>query len=719
MIDIPFASIAESELDKAPLASAIAGADAQVAEGAKKLSKYGLAMTPDIDFSILRAEGGDRREGFEEFSCQIFRRYAVPTGSRHERYRGAGGDGGVEAVWRLPGGDVVGLQSKFFLPLKAAHKAQLEKSLDAALDNHPKLATYIVSLPFDPSPTVKARPGKSGEAEKLEDWRKALVDRAKARGATVDVIWWTTSELKTRLLALDGAAGRIRYWFGGALLDQRTLDTAVRIAEAVAGKRYSPKLSVEMEAQSVLRAFAQDQAWRHEVEAEWGKRIEMLASSWSQQVPKPGDPDVAVVEAALESVGYELRKLTESRFGEADRQTMEAATGQGLDAVGRLVDVLKAEFDDRHGAESDTPGWRQFQAEVMAVFPAGDLDLAREARSVLEETAAFTRSAPVRAAGQQALLMRGPAGVGKTHTIIDFAKATVEAGRGAVAILGQEITASEDPWRILASRLDLPRDSDKAEIVGLLSARADADDAPFLILVDAVNETPERSRWRAWLPDLEAALEGRPVRLLLSCRDIFVGDALDAAASTLTAFTHDGFAGREYEAAYAFAAFYEVGPPAEIIAQPEFANPLFLHLVCRAAQARGWGTISGGQTNLTALIAAILDGANATAASALDHDPRFQNPIRGGAEALAAAMAASGERRLPLAEADRVLRGVLPSSGGTSKGVSGSTGWCGTAGWPGLFMCGSRSAGRHRTNPGANRVHPCRWACPRRPTRCC
>lgn len=117
-------------------------------------------MAPDIDFGNLRAESGDRREGFEEFSAQLFRRLVVPAGSRHERYRGAGGDGGVEAVWRLPSGTVIGLQSKYFLPLKDGHRQQLEKSLNTAIDNFPKLETYIVSLPFDPTPTVKARAEK-------------------------------------------------------------------------------------------------------------------------------------------------------------------------------------------------------------------------------------------------------------------------------------------------------------------------------------------------------------------------------------------------------------------------------------------------------------------------------------------------------------------------------------------------------------------------------
>lgn len=619
-------------------------------------------MTPDLKFQNIRAEGGDQREGFEEFSCQIFRRYPVPSGSRYERFRGAGGDGGVEAVWHLPSGNVVGFQSKYFLPLKTAHKAQLEKSLDTALDNHPQLSTYIISLPFDPTPTVKARSGE-GEAEKLETWRKGLVDRAKARGAKVDVIWWMASELKSRTLALDGAAGRIHYWFGAGLLDAATLKRSADLAEDIAGKRYSPKLTVEMDAQATLRAFSRDDAWLASVKAQQGRRIDKLVDDWSSRPPKAGDADYISVQTELARIKAGFDALQDPAFSDADRGVMEAALVAAQASAGRLTDLLKAGFDAEHGAESDNEGWRQFQMEYMVAFPAADLDLSRKAVTILRETAEFVGGDPMRAAAQQTLLMRGPAGVGKTHTIIDFTKDKVAAGRTAIAILGQEIATAETPWRILAVRLGLPADSSKDTIVGLLSARAESDQAPALVLIDAVNETPDRARWQAWLPDMIASFKGRPVRLLLSCRDIYVIEAFDAGASTLPTFVHDGFAGREFEAAYAFAAFYKVGPPAEVIAQSEFANPLFLHLVCRAAQARGWTSITGGQINLTALIAAIFDGANSEAARRLDYDVRTINPVKDGARALAGEMARRNIRHLPLADASSLLAGVYKADG--------------------------------------------------------
>ncbi|WP_419826510.1 hypothetical protein [Sphingomonas sp.] len=616
-------------------------------------------MIPDLDFSKIRAEGGDRREGFEEFSAQLFRQLKVPAGAQHQRYRGAGGDGGVEAIWRLPSGRVTGLQSKFFLPLKAAHKAQLEKSLDTALDNHPTLETYIVTLPFDPTPTIAARSG-TGTADTLEAWRKDLVDLASRRGATVAVEWWMASDLKSRFLGMDNTAGRNLYWFGTTHLDAASLKSAADVAERIAGPRYSPSLRVGTDATDTLKAFGLDPGWSA-VTAGWGHRVRAAVDSWRRWVPGAHAFPAQQILAALETARTCCAAVEALTFTEAQRHALQTLCVATLPVAQFLEATLKAEFDATHGAENDTVGWRQFQSAYQVAFPAADLDRSRDAIRLLGEMMAFAESPSARAAGADILLMRGPAGIGKTHTTIDATKERVAAGRAALTILGQEITSGQTLWSVIAAKLGLSAATTKGEMIGMFSAYAESTGAPFVIMVDAVNETPDRRQWQSWLPQLEADLRNQPIKLLLTCRDIFVEDALGAAGAALISFTHAGFAGREYDAAYSFAAFYKVGPPAEVVAQPEFANPLFLHLVCRAALSMNWGRIPGGQVSLTRLIAAILDGANVKAAELLDYDARIENPVRDGAAVLAALMGQRGARSLPLGDARTALEAVRGS----------------------------------------------------------
>ncbi|MBF0871897.1 hypothetical protein [Gluconobacter japonicus] len=535
-------------------------------------------MTPDIDFSKIRAERGGQREGFEEFSVQIFHHYSVAAGSQYKRNHG---DGGVEAIWRLPTGKVVGLQAKYFLPLKAAHLSQLEKSLDTALDNHPDLQTYIVTLPFDPTPTVKARKGE-GQAEKLETWRRGLIDRAAKRGITIEVVWWHESELKSRLLGMNNPDGRILYWFGSPHLSMATLERAATVAEGVAGPRYSPRLRVGNDAGDTIKAFGLDPSWPA-VHQGWVERLDGAVRVWSDMAPKAHPAWCEQILAALNDAKLRFAAVEKLCFTEVDRLALHSLASNTLPIAQSLEAEVKSEFDSTHGAQNDNILWRQHQAAYQCVFPAADLDHAREACALLRDILAFAESSAAIAAGADILLMRGAAGIGKTHTTIDATKERISAGRGALAILGQEITHGQNLWSVVASKLAIGPSASKSEILGVLAAFAEGTNAPFLICVDAINETPDRRQWRSWLPQLKVDLVGQPIKLLLTCRDIFIEDALEAAADDLPFFTHAGFIGREYDAAYAFAAFYKVGPPAEVVAQPEFANPLFLHLVCRAA----------------------------------------------------------------------------------------------------------------------------------------
>ncbi|WP_182084430.1 hypothetical protein [Aureimonas sp. ME7] len=617
-------------------------------------------MTTDLDLARIHAENGDRREGFEEFSAQIFHRHAVPTGSRYERYSGVGGDGGVEAIWRLPTGKVIGLQSKFFLPLKSGHLAQLEKSLDTALDNHPDLETYVVTLPFDPTPTIKARKGE-GQSEKLETWRKSLIARASARGVKVEIEWWFASELKSRLLGMDNPQGRILYWFGTAHLSKAALSAAARVSEGVAGPRYSPKLKLGTDAGDTLKAFGLDRDWTATT-AGWTARLQSTVGVWTDRPPRSHPAPAALIRAAMEEAATRFAAVEDLSFAEPDRVALLALAERTLPVARSLEAALKEEFDRTHGPGNDTAGWRQFQAAYQVRFPAADLDHAREACALLDDIVAFAESSMARAAGANILLMRGPAGIGKTHTTIDAVKEWASAGRAALALLGQEIGLGQEPWAVIADRLGIGAATTKAEVIGALSACAEGTGSPFVIMIDAVNETPERKRWQHWLPQLKVDLAETPIKLLLTCRDIFVDEALGAAGLDLVSFTHAGFAGREYGAAYAFAAFYKVGPPAEVVAQPEFGNPLFLHLVCRAAVSMNWERVPGGRVGLTKLITAILEGANGRAAALLDYDARFENPVHDGALALAHVMGQESTRVLPIARAQEILKGVWPSA---------------------------------------------------------
>jgi hypothetical protein len=612
-----------------------------------------------LDFRSLRADCAGQTDAFEEFSAQLFRRLDLGGAEAvFERYNGAGGDGGVEAVWRFAVGNVTGLQAKFFLPPKANHRAQLVDSFQTALTNHPTLNRYIVAMPFDPTPTIKGRRGQ-GQQAMLDIWKADLVALAASAGRTVAVEWWLATELKDRLLSLPNADGRILYWFGSGAVGEAAVRRRIDTARAIAGPRYSPVLKLGTPADTFIAAAAAAPRWFADA-APLRRKLIAARSDWSGSA-RPSD--AAQAEAALTAAVDLTLTWKRCAFPSSDRAQLAQVAADGLLVAQRIAASEEAAFIAKHGPDKDTPNFRQFEAEYNVRFPAADLDRARNLVKLWKDVAELAATPAARAASGDLAVLYGPAGIGKTHAIIDACEQRLEDGLFTVPVLGEELHEGRDLWSFLATSLDLPPTTTRSELVGALAAAAERTGQSLLLMFDAANETPSRERWRSWIQELIVETRDSPVRVLVSCRDVFAEETLGPGWERLAAFEHPGFVGYEQAAALAFAKHYRLTPPAEVIAQPEFANPLFLHLLCAATQASGQRVIPAGAISLIRLVEMLLKNANERAAPDLDVDPRIASPVVEGVRALAARMATIGDAVLPLTEAAAELERVHPSGG--------------------------------------------------------
>jgi hypothetical protein len=121
----------------------------------------------DIDFTKIRKTSGGDRSAFEELCCMIIARldslppssqHHIPSGSRYDRFEGAGGDGGVECIWTLPSGEKRAYQAKYFEKFASSEKQQMAKSFKSALLNHPEIGHYTFIFPVNPTgPTGKSK----------------------------------------------------------------------------------------------------------------------------------------------------------------------------------------------------------------------------------------------------------------------------------------------------------------------------------------------------------------------------------------------------------------------------------------------------------------------------------------------------------------------------------------------------------------------------------
>lgn len=623
----------------------------------------------EINFQNIRPYNGGLTDAFEELCCQIFHRlsdnsipnFQPPQGSQFQRFRGAGGDGGVEALWILPNGDKWGLQAKYFDKLENSQLTQLQKSLITATKNHPELTKYIFCISFNF--TGKTGRGE-GEIDKLETWKKQQLESLATQNINISIEFWTESVLRDYLLAVDKGGGLRRYWFDHEVMTNDWLQQRLNDAESQADKRYCPKLSVNVPAFDALEAFARQNAWKEQVDKylqEFKKNIQQWHSH-VKNVNELPENSHQIVESITEEI-ISLNCILNQDIYPQSSNDLQKVILQVDNLIEKIIQVEKIFFNDfieKHGENADNPQFRQFYAEYQCDFPAAKLDTSRDLLKCLYKIEKWINSPEFIVPISQFMLLRGCAGVGKTHAIIDHALHIHKTGQISLVFYGEDFTGDE-PWNIIINKLGLSSNISRDELWGMIDSAAEATEKSAIIYIDALNESPERRRWKtSWLAPLRQQITNFPrLKLCVSCRDTYLDEVFNNRTEWVE-FEHNGFLGREFDAIKQFFQFYKLEIPATPLLQSEFANPLFLHLVCQAIEGLESKILPLGTIGFTDVLRLLLEEKNKRVSEVCRYDNRDDNVnVTKAVNALAKKMAEEKTRLLSRETAQKIVNEIF------------------------------------------------------------
>src|ERR1700682_1301377 len=624
-----------------------------------------------IDFRQIAARSGDQAAAFEEFCCQIARHTpSLPVGSEFVRFRGAGGDGGVECIWRLPNGDEWGWQAKFLFELTKA-KAALDESVTTALLLHPRLVKYTICLPFDlTGPT--ARKGKS-QTERFDEYRSAWEVEAHSQGMEMQICLSTATTLLDDLFSFDPNHGRLRFWFDATILGDEWFTNHLAEAKASAYPRYTPELTIETPLGEALESFGQTEEWFASL-APRLKAFRELLNDWEESVASTQDDVYAAVfpekarplgqqlQESLRSICDSYQQIADPHESPVDIVMLTKQVRAAADLLREIRAALAADLDEQHGKDAwKSKGFRQFMAEYQLSFPTANVDKADEILKFLDDFVRWVSSAPARVSGAAGLLVLGVAGAGKTHGICDNADKRAVRDLKTIVLFGERFSGTADPWESIRQQLGLDASFGREEMLAALDASGEATGKPLLFYLDGVNETKPRSYWPAHLPAMVAQF-GRyeSLRLCISCRTTYQSQVIPTTLD-LPMVEHLGFAGIEFNACRDFFAHYELDPPVGPILQPEFSNPLFLRLICEAVVDAGRKQLPLGWHGISSAISALINAKNQRYATEHDSHPSHRYPER-ALKAIESAAEKVRTSSLPWTTADSAIGVGVPGS---------------------------------------------------------
>jgi hypothetical protein len=259
---------------------------------------------------------------------------------------------------------------------------------------------------------------------------------------------------------------------------------------------------------------------------------------------------------------------------------------------------------------------------------------------------------------RRVLLLTGPAGQGKTHTLVHEVRRVLASGGVALGVLGQTLPGGTDLRTALAQSWGYG-DATFDEILDILEQAAAESGRRALIMIDALNETSNRTRWKHELNGLIADILQHPyLTLAISVRSDYKAHVLpepDPIRPLWAERAHRGFAGIEPNAMDTYCAHYGIkAPVAPLIG--ELSNPLYVQLLVKSLVGRAspahwlpsWLDVWG----------AWIERLETDVQGRFSLDPSRVAPVRRSLSKIAAAMIDSGKFALPRGKADEIARGT-------------------------------------------------------------
>jgi hypothetical protein len=549
-----------------------------------------------LDWSRFQTSkvGADR--AFEAFSAQLFERWLRREyGEEIVSYtlHGIGGDGGVEAFARLPSGDVVGLQAKWFGgTIRAAEIKKIRASLGRAVETFPSLRRYIVAIRQN---LTKGR--RANEVGGVERW-DGLVAFAAKDYPTVALVRWDEGGLLDQL-AQPGNQELKALWFDGELTQAR-IAIAWEKEHARLAARYLPDLHAVGAIDKIL-----DQDL-------WSSNAVRMARNDLERCRN------ALATAASDLVGFV--RLTEDRRPpelESPLRATEFAVAALQTHVTTLLDVLAT---GPRSVIPDPPNvvafdelarlLEQFKSKGKGAYTAhhaeAALKSAREAHKILERLDYSLRHAV------HPRIIVGPVGCGKTHAAAAAVHRRIEAKIPCVLILAKPRVPHDGAGRLLADVLDTPgwplaRMLDGLEALAVMhqaACGAERDETGFtraLVLIDGLEESAASNRWPDVLGDLAVEIKQRPrVHLVATARTEFVRQVALPQSANLTHIDED--AEIDLPAMLAqYAREYRVGLDAVPWLGWVLRNPLEVRLLAEEFCGRTVSAAEGANANMLTL----------------------------------------------------------------------------------------------------------------------
>lgn len=368
-------------------------------------------------------------------------------------------------------------------------------------------------------------------------------------------------------------------------IDKKWLNSHLKKIKQKAGSRYTPELNVDLPIAEIFHGLSRTKNFYTSARRHLGK----LNREFGRISSNYDDKEVQKLYNNLRKETSSLVKLV----GKIKEYDTTAIPWKSINKRTQKAKKLSWRFSDKLTEEEVKAEQQKTESRQSGTLSASekfgsDIHYLYQTRKEFQYFEEFSSSIKAQLSNNPFLLLTGLAGTGKTHLLCDVVEGRIigKTPLPCVLLFGESFATNGDPWGQIINQLSLKLN--KNSFLRLLDKAGKQSCSRVLLIIDALNETRQHNFWKRNLNHIINEVKKYPnIALVVSIRSGFEEEVF--AKKQRRVFVHEehrGFQFREWEAVTKFFKEFNLPFPEIPILMPEFQNPLFLLLFCKAFQGR-------------------------------------------------------------------------------------------------------------------------------------
>jgi len=360
-----------------------------------------------------------------------------------------------------------------------------------------------------------------------------------------------------------------------------------------AGARYTPELNVGLPISEIFDGISRTENFYATIREKYGELFREFRYVTSKYKNNELQKNYDQIKKYIESLFNVLESIKEYNTNHIPWDKIQEQTKVLEDKLWKFTDQLRKEKEQVKYIKTPPQKDGSYQTSPSERL-SFDIHYVYKTQEIVRYFEELSSSSKAKLSNHPFLLLTGSAGTGKTHLLCDVVEQRIKNEKDvlpAFLVFGEFFSNEKNFWSQVLKQLEIENTiKTKEDFLKKLNNLGNKAKCRSLLIIDALNENISHAPnfWKNNLNNIVREIKKYPnIALIASVRSGFENEVLTEKQRSLFVHEeHHGFRFREWEAVNKFFKAFSLPLPEIPLLMPEFQNPLFLLLFCKAFQKR-------------------------------------------------------------------------------------------------------------------------------------